>query len=84
MKNHNTDKPSSLGQAYRSVGPYLTLGIQLIVTILLCIFAGHWADGKFDTSPLLTLIGGLVGIAAGFYHFFKVVLKMDRKSEEDA
>ena len=84
MKNHNTDKPSSLGQAYRSVGPYLTLGIQLIVTILLCIFAGHWADGKFDTSPLLTLIGGLLGIAAGFYHFFKVVLKMDRKSEEDA
>ena len=84
MKNHNTHKPSSLGQAYRSVGPYLTLGIQLIVTILLFVFAGHWADGKFDTSPLLTLIGGLVGIAAGFYHFFKVVLKMGRKSEEDA
>ncbi|MCE2434149.1 MAG: AtpZ/AtpI family protein [Candidatus Latescibacteria bacterium] len=84
MKNHNTDKPSSLGQAYRSVGPYLTLGIQLIVTILLCIFAGHWADGKFDTSPLLTLIGGLLGIAAGFYHFFRAILKMDRKSEEDA
>ena len=84
MKNHNTDKPSSLGQAYRSVGPYLTLGIQLIATILLCVFAGHWADGKFDTSPLLTLIGGLLGIAAGFYHFFKAVLKMDHKSEEDA
>ena len=84
MNKHNPDKSSSLGQAYRSVGPYLTLGIQLIVTILLCIFAGHWADGKFDTSPLLTLIGGLVGIAAGFYHFFKAVLKMDRKSEEDA
>ena len=84
MKNHNTHKPSSLGQAYRSVGPYLTLGIQLIVTILLCIFAGHWADGKFDTSPLLTLIGGLLGIAAGFYHFFRAILKMDRKSEEDA
>ena len=83
MKNPNTHKPSSLSQAYRSVGPYLTLGIQFIVTILLCVFAGHWADGKFDTSPLLTLIGGLIGIAAGFYHFFKAVLKIDRKSEED-
>lgn len=83
MNKHNTDKPSSLSQAYRSVGPYLTLGIQLVVTILLCVFAGHWADGKFDTSPLLTLIGGLLGIAAGFYHFFKAVLKMDSKSEED-
>ncbi len=83
MKDPNTHKPSSLAQAYRSVGPYLTLGIQLIVTILLCVVAGHWADGKFDTSPLWTLIGGLIGIAAGFYHFFKAVLKMDRKSEED-
>ena len=83
MKNTNTHKPSSLAQAYRSVGPYLTLSIQLIATILLCVFAGHWADGKFDTSPLWTLIGGLLGIAAGFYHFFKAVLKMDRKSEED-
>ena len=83
MKDPNTHKPLSLSQAYRSVGPYLTLGIQLIVTILLCVSAGHWADGKFDTSPLWTLIGGLIGIAAGFYHFFKAVLKMDRKSEED-
>ena len=83
MKDPKTHKPSSLSQAYRSVGPYLTLGIQFIATILLCVFAGHWADGKFDTSPLWTLIGGLIGIAAGFYHFFKVVLKMGRKSEED-
>ncbi len=83
MKDPKTHKPSSLSQAYRSVGPYLTLGIQFIATILLCVFAGHWADGKFDTSPLWTLIGGLIGIAAGFYHFFKAVLKMDRKSEED-
>ncbi len=83
MNKHHSDKPSSLAQAYRSVGPYLTLGIQLIATILLCVFAGHWADGKFDTSPIFILIGSLVGIAAGFYHFFKVVLKMDRKSEED-
>ena len=83
MKDPKTHKPSSLGQAYRSVGPYLTLGIQFITTILLCVFAGHWADGKFDTSPIFILIGSLVGIAAGFYHFFKVVLKMDRKSEED-
>ena len=83
MKDPNTHKPSSLAQAYRSVGPYLTLGIQFIVTILLCIFLGHWADAKFDTSPIFILIGSLLGIAAGFYNFFKVVLKMDRKSEED-
>ena len=84
MNEHDADKQSEIGRAYRSVGAYLALGIQLVATILLCVFAGHWADGKFDSSPLLTLIGGLLGIAAGFYHFIRAVLKMDRKSEEEA
>ena len=84
MNKHNADKQSGIGHAYRSVGAYLALGIQLVATILLCVFAGHWADGKFDSAPVLTLIGGLLGIAAGFYHFFRAVLKMDGKSKEDA
>ena len=83
INNHNPDKQAGIGSPYRNVGAYLTLGIQFVVTILLCVFAGHWADGKFDSSPLLTLIGGLLGIAAGFYHFIRTVLKMDRNSEED-
>lgn len=84
MNKRDADKQSEIGRAYRSVGAYLALGIQFVATILLCVFAGHWADGKFDSAPLLTLIGGLLGIAAGFYHFFRAVLKMDRESEEDA
>lgn len=84
MDKHNADKQSGIGRAYRSVGAYLTLGIQLVATILLCVFAGHWADGKFDSAPALTLVGGLLGIAAGFYHFIRAVLNMDRESEEDA
>ena len=78
------NKQSEIGRAYRSVSIYLTLGIQFVAIILLCVFAGHWVDGKFDASPVWTLVGGLIGIAAGFYHFLKVVLRMDGKSEEDA
>ena len=81
--NDRDKKSSSSGDAYRTVGPYLTLGIQLVVTILLCVYAGHWADGKFDTEPIFTLVGGLFGIAAGFYHFFKEVLGWDRKDGDD-
>jgi len=29
------------------------------------------------------LVGGLFGIAAGFYHFFKEVLGWDRKDGDD-
>ena len=84
MNDSESKKQSGIGQAYRSVGPYITLGIQFVVNILVCVFAGRWLDGHFDTSPIFTLLGSLFGIAAGFYHFFKVVLNMDRKSEDDA
>ncbi len=82
MNDSDSKIPSGVSQAYRSVGSYLTLGIQFVVNILVCVLAGRWLDGYFDTAPVLTLLGSLFGIAAGFYHFFKVVLKMDRKPED--
>jgi F0F1-type ATP synthase assembly protein I len=36
--------------------------------------AGHWADNHFGTAPWLLLVGALLGIAVGFYHFLKAVL----------
>ena len=81
--NKDDKKASGHGDAYRAVGPFLTLGIQFVVTILLCVYAGHWVDGKYDSSPTFTLVGGLLGIATGFYQFFKVVLGWDHKVGDD-
>ncbi|NUM81414.1 AtpZ/AtpI family protein [bacterium] len=49
----------------------MTLGIQFVATILVCVFAGRWVDGRYDMAPIFTLVGGFLGIAAGFYHFLK-------------
>ena len=76
-------KASSYGEAMRVMGPYITLGIQFVLIILICVYAGHWADGKFDTAPILTLVGGLFGIAAGFYQFLKEVLGWDKKDGDE-
>ncbi len=75
-------KSASLGEAYRAVGPYMTLGIQFVATILVCVFAGRWIDGRYDMAPIFTLVGGFLGIAAGFYHFLKTVLRENRKPED--
>lgn len=83
MNDSDPKKQSGIGQVYGSVGPYLTLGIQFVLNILVCVFAGRWLDGYFETHPIFILLGSLFGIAAGFYHFFKAVLGMDRKSEDD-
>ena len=80
--NNKNRKSSSVGEAYRIASPYLTLGIQFAVTLLVCVFAGKWVDGHYDTTPAFTLVGGLVGIVAGFYHFLKTVMGMSKKNED--
>jgi F0F1-type ATP synthase assembly protein I len=35
---------------------------------------GLWLDARWDTRPWLALLGVLLGIGAGFYNFFRVVL----------
>ena len=71
-------KQSALAQAYRAVGPYLSLGIELMVAILLFFGAGWWLDGKLGTEPFLMLGGALLGMAAGFYHVLRALLKPDQ------
>ena len=56
----------------QDAGPYLGMGIGLAVTVLLCLGAGHWLDGKLGTEPVFFLLGALFGMAAAGYHFFKM------------
>ena len=45
----------------------LTDAVNLVTTIAaavgMCGYAGYWLDNRYQTSPWLTLVGGLVGIA---------------------
>ncbi len=47
--------------------------------VLLGVFLGYWLDSRFDTTPWLLVVGALLGIALGFYAFFKAVIPMGRK-----
>ena len=72
---------SNLADAYRQVGPLLSLGVQFVASILLCLFAGRWLDEKLGTEPILLLVGVLLGVTAGFYHFFRSVLQIGKEDE---
>lgn len=66
----------------RQVGPLLNLGGVLAGCIVIAALLGHWVDEKFHTAPIFLLIGSLFGIASGFYHFFKVVLRNTKKQDD--
>lgn len=54
---------------------YSSLGISVALAIFIGLFAGVWLDNKFDTSPVLTLIGLGMGIIAGFRNLVRAAKK---------
>jgi len=49
------------------MGRYAHFGFQLAFSTGLFLLVGWWLDGKWGTTPLLTVIGALMGAGAGFY-----------------
>ena len=65
---------------YITLGVYGAVGTQLAVTVVVCLWAGNWADNRFDTTPWLTLLGLVIGCVGGFYNFIRIVLwQQDKK-----
>ncbi len=74
---------SGYTKAMRSAGPLLTAGIQLAASVVLMLFVGRWADGKFGTTPWLMLAGMFFGLAAGLFQFLRTVNAVSRREAEE-
>jgi F0F1-type ATP synthase assembly protein I len=66
--------PADWTRALREAAPYLGLGTSLAATLLLALALGYWADRQFGTQPLFFLLGGVLGLVAALYQFFKTVM----------
>jgi len=69
------------GRAYREVGPYLNLGLQLALTVVIFFLLGWWLDSHYNTSPLFQLVGAFVGVVGGMTKFLKSVVELSKKEE---
>jgi ATP synthase protein I len=70
--------PGEWRGALRDVAPYLGIGTALAVTVLLGLGGGYWLDGRFGTRPVFFLAGGILGLGAAMYHFWKTVTGLKR------
>jgi F0F1-type ATP synthase assembly protein I len=73
-KNSEDTKPK-----YAEIGPYLGLGIQLAVTVIIMVLLGNWLDEKYHKAPLFLIIGACLGTFAGLYNLIKTVLQIEKK-----
>jgi hypothetical protein len=85
----NRKSPGEKGNGEAAEPPLVTLarfsghGLTLAVSTGLFLLAGWWADGKLGTTPLLTIVGAMVGAAAGFYSMLQHLVLGPAKGEAD-
>lgn len=72
-----------INDSFRAVAPYLTLGAQLAITVVVFFFLGKWADGYFGTEPWLMIAAIIIGSAGGLIKFFRTVIDLGNKEEHE-
>jgi F0F1-type ATP synthase assembly protein I len=51
-------------------------------SITLGVFAGLWLDDKFNTEPILVIVGLILGIIVAFYGVYQMLLPLIRSRRD--
>ena len=57
------------------------LGLQFVIVILVCLYAGMWLDRKLGSGPWMLVLGVVVGASAGFYSMYHVMMNENREAK---
>jgi hypothetical protein len=68
-------------KAMREMGPYMTLGIQLALTILVFFGIGYWLDNRFQAGNLWRVICTGFGAFASLVYFIVTVMRLTKNEE---
>ena len=52
---------------------YSGLGIQMAVSVILCLYIGKWIGGKYNNEMIGSLIGIFFGLFASTYNLIKEI-----------
>lgn len=67
----------------RQLGVLSGVGLTLVIATVLGLVGGRYLDRWLGTDPWLTLVGLLLGIAAGFVNLFRAVGLFDGERDRE-
>jgi ATP synthase protein I len=67
----------------RSLISFSSLGLEMGLSVAIGIGLGYFLDYYFKTSPYLTIIFMLFGVAAAFKTIFMLLKKVKRENERN-
>jgi hypothetical protein len=82
--NDHRDDDERRREMVRASGQFMGHGMTWALSVLLFMGIGWWADGKFGTAPILTIVGAFVGGGAGFYSLYYHIVIEPRERENDS
>lgn len=71
------------GKQLRTFARMGAVGIELALSIIIGVFAGRWLDRKVDTEPLFTIVGLILGVAAGFKSLYQTAKRQQQKASQE-
>jgi F0F1-type ATP synthase assembly protein I len=76
-------KPGGDPSPWRALGSLAQVGMTFVVSTVLGLAGGYWADRWLGTGPWLLLLGLGFGIAAGFVNLFRSLRIAERLDRTD-
>jgi uncharacterized membrane protein YfcA len=67
----------------RLPGHALGLGLNIVAAAFLFGFLGQWIGRRVGAEDVLTLLGGMLGAAAGFYSLYLHLVVRPRQNQEE-
>lgn len=81
--NREGQDPEAPDSSLVLVARFTGHGLTIAASTALFLLAGWWVDGRLGTTPLLTIVGALVGAGAGFYSMLQHLLLRPRAEEQE-
>lgn len=75
-----TGRADSRGTTMQQLAPYMGLGLQLTLAMVLFGGLGYWLDTRFGLSPWLLISGLLIGAIGGTVSIIRATIRSSRRT----